>query len=156
MHAMQPLSPPMGLRRRWRQRMATEPPPDEVVFQASGGDADSGRRLHVACLYHLLSKAVTPDGAKQGQFVQDDPAATARRGTNRCGAELDVVELPRLTRMMSERTPYVPQFNASRNADTPVVMLYPQNPTVVTVNGNDARAYSAPSAFDVAVLVVGD
>ena len=95
------------------------PPPDKVVFRASGDDVGSGRRPHVACLYHLLSKAVTPDGAKQGQFMQviytlDDQAATARRGTVRRGAELDVVELPRLTRMMSERTPYVQQFNASR------------------------------------------
>ena len=37
------------------------PPPDEVVFRASGGDAGSGRLPHVACLYHLLNKAVMPD-----------------------------------------------------------------------------------------------
>ena len=79
-------------------------------------------------------------------YTLDDQAATARRGTIRRGAELDFVELPRLTRMMSEHTPYVQQFNARRNADMPTVMLYPQNPTVVTVNGNDARTYSAPSA----------
>ena len=36
------------------------------------------------------------------------------------------------------------------------VMLYLQNPTVITVNGDDARTYSAPSASEVAVLVLGD
>ena len=111
-------------------------------------------------LYHLLGKAVTLEAGEKEAFMQiytlDDQAAAVRRGEMRCGADLDADVLSSLTQMMSEHNPYAQQFKALRTADTPTATLLLQNPTARTVNGIDARTYSAPSASEVALLVLGD
>jgi hypothetical protein len=111
-------------------------------------------------LYHTLGTAVTPEGGKQEEYMQiytlDDQAAAVRRGELRCGADLDADVLFGLTRMLSEHNPYVQQFKALRTTETPTATLLLQTPSSRTVNGNDGRTYSAPSASEVAILMLGD
>ena len=109
-------------------------------------------------LYHSLATAATPEDGKPETFMQiytlDDQAAAVRRGELFEGLDPDV--LSNLTRMMTEHNPYVHQFKALRDADTPAATLVLRTPEGRTVNGNDARTYRSPSASEVAVLILGD
>ena len=112
-------------------------------------------------LYHSLSMSAMPDdnGAER-TFLQiytlDDQAAAAQRGNIFKG--LDANHLSSLTQMLSEVNPYVGQFKALANSTTPnarlILQAAPSGPHA-TVNGQEARTYSLPSASEVAVLILG-
>jgi len=113
-------------------------------------------------LYHVMSSGALPnDDSEARTFLQvytlDDQAAAARRGDIFKGLDKDV--LASLTSMMSEVNPYVGKFKALANSTTPTARLILQGaPTAkkgATVNGQDARTYSLPSASEVAVLIMG-
>jgi len=112
-------------------------------------------------LYHAMSTGAQPsDDNAARSFLQvytlDDQAAACRRGDLFKGLDKDT--LASLTRMLTQVNPYVGQFKALANSTTPTARLILQGaPTAkgATVNGQDARTYSLPSASEVAVLIMG-